>query len=455
MIEFIGRLHPVLVHLPIGILMLAVLFEWLSAIKKFRSLKKSQRLIIWIGACTAVLSCITGYVLSQSGDYDQDAVSWHQWSAITLTLFALAYAWIKSTKKFKPLHRFFSVLVFLFVVVTGHLGGSLTHGEDYLSLFNVESESMDLAAIDLKQALFYDDLVKPILSEKCYSCHGSSKQKGKLRLDAPEHILKGGKGGAVIVSGNVEESELMYRVLLPMEDDDHMPPKEKGQLSEREMEVLNLWIASGADFNKSVAESGQLAAMQKIISTQPIKAVSSIPEDEVAPAPEEILNELRKLGVVILPIATGTNYLSANLINATSIDSAINAVAMLRDQLVWLKLGDQPVTDSHLSKISSLKNVVRLSLENTAITDAGLSELAALSRLQYLNLTGTSITSEGLSKLGVLKELRSVYVFKTGIKPEELEILRKQFVNTTIESGNYEVPTLETDTTLVKFPVTN
>jgi Leucine-rich repeat (LRR) protein len=130
-------------------------------------------------------------------------------------------------------------------------------------------------------------------------------------------------------------------------------------------------------------------------------------------------------------------------------------VAQLHDQLVWLKLGDQPVTDSHLSKISSLKNIVRLSLENTAITDVGLSELAALSRLQYLNLTGTSITSAGLSKLGVLKELRSVYIFKTGIKPEELEILRKQFINTTIESGNYEVPTLESDTTLVKSPVTN
>lgn len=452
MFEFIGRFHPVVLHLPIGILLLAIVFDWLSRSKKFRSLKKSVRISLWIGFGTALLSCITGYILSQSGDYEVKSVRLHQWFAVSLTILTGIYSWMKTNKEVKSLHKFFSVLILVFLIITGHFGGTLTHGENFLSFGSADEVTDDFAHINLQQAIFYDDLVKPVLSAKCYSCHGSSKQKGKLRLDAPEYITKGGKDGAVLVAGSLDESEMINRMLLPLDDEDHMPPKEKKQLTAREIEVLKLWIASGADFKKSVTESGQLEVLQKIISNQGVKSVSDIPAKAVAVASENVILELRKSGVVVLPVSAESNYLSVNLINASALDEVVARLASLKGQLIWLKAGNEAITDNHLKQIASLKNLTKLSLDNTAITDEGLAALASLQNIQYLNLTNTKITAQGLIALKALTSLRTVYVYQTQIKSEEKELLLKSFPNTTIEFGNYEVPTLASDTAIVKTP---
>jgi uncharacterized membrane protein len=449
-IEFIGRFHPLLVHLPIGILLLAVLFEWLSRKEKFKSLQASILPILLIGSVSALLSCVTGFLLSQSGEYESDLVGWHQWMGINLTIISSVYTWIKFKKKFTSLHKIISFTVLICLMVTGHLGGSLTHGEDYLTEGFSLSSDYDFSKVDLQQAFFYKDMVQPVLQNKCYGCHGPSKQKGKLRLDMPEHILKGGKDGAVIVAGKADESDLVYRIHLPMDDDDHMPPKEKKQLTQQEINLLDLWISSGADFEKPLQETGQLAAVEKIISEQKTEIVLDVPTGDVPAADPSINNQLQKLGVVILPVDANSNYLSANLINVTSLDSVIDLLILVKAQLVWLKAGGQPVTNMHLSKLATLSNLTRLSLENTQVTEEGLSDLKSLTNLQYLNLRGNKITSAGLAQLENLKALKSLNVYQTLIKPEEIESLRKSFPY--IEAGGYIVPTLPDDTVIMKVP---
>ncbi|WP_449436475.1 DUF2231 domain-containing protein [Pedobacter steynii] len=81
---FSGRLHPLIVHLPIGFILLAALFDLLSYTKKYRYLKQSVPLILLIGFIAAVLACIFGYVLSLSGDYDAETLTHHKISGITL-----------------------------------------------------------------------------------------------------------------------------------------------------------------------------------------------------------------------------------------------------------------------------------------------------------------------------------------------------------------------------------
>lgn len=452
MLELIGHFHPLLVHLPIGILLLAILFELLPSWKSYRSLKRSVITILSIGAVTAILSCITGYLLSQSGDYESGIVGWHQWMGIALAIYSLGYVWMRSRKEYKPYRKAFAFVLLILLMVTGHLGGTLTHGEGYLTAGINTKSNLDLSKVNLQQALYYDDLVKPVLEERCYGCHGSSKQKGKLRLDAPEHIIKGGKDGKVMVAGKVDESEMINRLLLPLDDEDHMPPKEKPQPSAREIEILKLWIAAGADFKKSVVESNQLVALQNVFSAEGIKSVSDVPEKKVEAADPKVIGALLKLGAVVLPVAHESNFLSANLINVTSLDSAVELLSQLKEQLVWLKVGGQPMTDNHLSKLSALKNVTRISLDGTQVTDAGLNHLKSLDALLYLNLNNTKVTLTGASNLSSLKQLQSLFLYGTNIKAEEIDRLKKALPSTVIESGNYVVPLIPFDTTEAKAP---
>lgn len=448
--EFIGRLHPLLVHLPIGILLLAILFEWLPARKPYKTIRRSIRFILWIGFLSAVVSGITGYTLSQSGEYESEAVKWHQYSGIALIIFSFVYAWVRGQKQLRPIFKLLSFVALGLLTVTGHLGGTLTHGEGYLISGFDSGKEADLSKVNLQQAIYYDDLVKPILASRCYGCHGSSKQKGKLRLDEPQHILKGGKDGVILVSGKVDESEMIDRMLLPLNDEDHMPPKEKKQLTEQEIAVLKIWISSGADFKKSVKELNQLAELENILSSQKTIRVPDVPENEVAPADSKALTELHKLGVVIVPVASGSNYLSVNLINATALDSVMDLLMLLKAQVAWLKAGNQPVTDIHLTKIATLRSLTRLGLDHTEITDQGLTSLKSLSTLQYLNLNYTKISVNGVRTLTAFYDLQALYLYGTSIKPEDLAGLKQAFPKASIEIGNYSLPTLASDTTEVR-----
>src|SRR5258705_5278465 len=89
MTELIGRLHPALVHLPIGILLLAGLFQLLALKPKFASLHAATSIALFWGMISAILSCISGYLLSQSGDYDEELVDTHKWFAISTAFVSL------------------------------------------------------------------------------------------------------------------------------------------------------------------------------------------------------------------------------------------------------------------------------------------------------------------------------------------------------------------------------
>ncbi|HEY1109577.1 MAG TPA: DUF1549 domain-containing protein, partial [Opitutaceae bacterium] len=90
---------------------------------------------------------------------------------------------------------------------------------------------------------FFENEVRPILAHRCYECHGDKKQKGELRLDHIDHILKGGASGAAIARGDVEKS-LLVSAIRYKDEDLQMPPDEK--LPANEIAVLEKWVALGA-----------------------------------------------------------------------------------------------------------------------------------------------------------------------------------------------------------------
>ena len=88
---------------------------------------------------------------------------------------------------------------------------------------------------------FFEQNVRPLLAQNCYSCHGEKKQKGGLRLDSIEAILKGGESGPAVVPGKPDESLLVSAINYAGPE---MPPS--GKLAPEKVAVLTRWVSAGA-----------------------------------------------------------------------------------------------------------------------------------------------------------------------------------------------------------------
>ena len=451
MISLLGHFHPVLVHLPIGILLLAALFEWLGGSRRFGYLRASVPLMLYLGAGSAILSCASGWLLAGNGDYQGDTLLWHRWLGVgTAALATLAC--------FGRGRRLLCTLAAGALILTGHFGGSLTHGEHFL--FAPLREAAEAAApgiapmADVQAAKAYQDLVAPVLATKCGGCHNAAKQKGQLRLDQPEWIRKGGKNGAILGGGDAAKSHLLQRIALPDSDDDHMPPKEKPQLTELEKILLQWWIEQGADFDKTVRDLPQSASVKAVLATLAkgapgagVKAMAEVPENPVAPAPAAILEQLRKQGVAVVPVAQNSAYLSANFVNApTPSDTLLALLPQIARQLVWLKLSGVTLPPKAWATIGQLSALTRLHLDRSSCSDADLPHLLPLKNLQFLNLTGTKVSAAGVASLGALKSLRTLHLYQTEIRSADWGGLRARLPGVGLDSGGYVVGTLGTDT---------
>jgi hypothetical protein len=103
-------------------------------------------------------------------------------------------------------------------------------------------------------------------------------------------------------------------------------------------------------------------------------------------------------------------------------------------------------------QLASLQNLTRLSIEHSNISDTTLPMLTSLSQLGYLNLVGTTVSVKGVEQLAQLKQLGQLYLGQTMVKPSEIASLHQRFPGTVIDSGNYQVLRLVTDTQLLKAP---
>ncbi|MFN7119063.1 MAG: c-type cytochrome domain-containing protein, partial [Saprospiraceae bacterium] len=397
----IGKLHPLLVHLPIGIILLNVALIFITRSEKYAGAKSILPITLLLGALSAVAACVTGLLLSQNGDYNIATLNLHKWLGISVAAGALAIFYFKQQE-----NRVAGILLALLLTITGHFGGTLTHGENYLAPSNSpQGGERTRYAGNIQEALIYKDLVQPILQEKCVSCHNANKQKGKLRLDEPEFILKGGKNGAVVVAGNAAESELIKRLLLELNDEHHMPPKGKPQPSEEEITLLKWWIAEGCSFDKKVAELPQNEAVKPILidynNTESTPKVNEfVPTALIAPADQNVLDSLQKLGIVALPIASNSHYLAVNFISLPDAnDSLIQQLEPIVKQIAWLKLSNTRLSNKALQTIAKMPNLTRLSLNNTAVNDEGIKYLENMKQLRYLNLVGTQVSTAGLASL--------------------------------------------------------
>lgn len=461
---FFGRFHPVLVHLPIGFLLLAALLVVGKRLGKLSMADDTISLILLVSALSATVACGAGYLLSLGGGYDEEILDEHMWQGLGVAAFAWVAWAVKSdfVRQKLPMGRVAYLpalgLATVLTMVAGHHGGSLTHGDGYLtaytpepfrSLAGMEPRQEQITEIkpiaNVPEAVVYRDIVQPILSMHCTNCHNATKKKGDLRMDTFEHLTKGGENGPVFVSGKSINSEMLKRCLLPLENDDHMPPKGKPQLSDSQIALLAWWIDQGAPVDKKVAD---LKADDKI---KPALASLSTGENATGvgkstqspvlslkvPEPDEkAIQSLRSLNLLVMSIASEHNVLEVSAVNAPDFsDAKATALIPLAPQIVWLKLGGTQVTDAALTELSKLKNLNKLHLENTTVGDVGMKALKELPYLEYLNLVGTRVTDAGIQNLATLKGLKSVYVWKSAVTEAGVAQLRKARPDLNIVTG--------------------
>lgn len=433
MLEFIGRLHPVIVHLPIGIFILVILLEFASFSQKRKHWVENINPIIIIGFLFSCLSLLTGLILAEEGSNNEADVDLHKWTAIITTLLFLFYALSRNKIiRNKILYTISLIILSIFLFSTGHLGGSLTHGDDFLSFESKENLIQTTVNItDINQAEIYKDIIQPTLNMKCVQCHGADKQKGKLRLDDSTWLLTGGKNGDVINIQQPEQSELLKRILLELNNEHHMPPKGKQQLTDFELTIFQWWVSSGSTFHQKVENIEAEEKVRKALNAfkdyhTKEKQVSK--REDVTPISTKTKLELEKAGWVISEISKEDHHIRAVGFNIDKPhDQALKKLLSITEQLVELKLTASGVSDTDLSILQSLKNIEKLWLDENQITDKGIKDFNSLEKLRYINLASTGVSKSGIENLLKNKSIQSVYLYQTGIDPNEITSLKKEW----------------------------
>ena len=463
-----GRLHPLIVHFPIGLLLLALLFRFLAR-KPARaiSLGNSADLIWDLGALSAIGVALSGGALSLEGGFAPELIYWHKRLGIGVAVASTGAAVLRrfltrqgGSWAWTTLHHLLLAVTAISLVAAGHLGGTMVHGAGFWSAylpatlgrlvdpfapeFGREEESQDL-----HQMRIFPDLVQPLLDSRCVSCHGPTRQQAGLELNSHEALLRGGNRGTILEAGEPDTSELLRRVTAPLADQDRMPPAGHAPLSVGETELLRWWIREGASQDLRLIEAETLPSSVDTLLNQrfgyrdePLTGLYAI---DVPPADPDSIRKAQKAGFRVGRLSEDQPFVQIDAINLERAcdDGRLQVLRPLARQVAWLNLSRTGIGDASLELIASMQHLTRLNLSQTEVGDRGIARLKSLEYLESLNLYGTQVSDEGLDHLLAMPPLTSLYVWQTRTTPEGLESFRKQAPRVEVTDGAQFQPVRE------------
>lgn len=433
--QFFGRLHPMVLHLPIGLLICLAFVEFVSIVRRKPVAREVSVLIAWLTAGSAVLAAGTGWVLHLEGVNTGPTVERHEQLGIALAVVSVLMAAGHHALRKPIAYRLLLVVALGLMVPAGHLGASMTHGSKFLTEpfaqrddaptgdSGEESDAGGGPSVSVFAAR-----VEPVLAERCTACHGESRQKGGLALHTAEAILAGGDSGSVLVPGNAAASEIVRRLHLPLDHDDHMPPEGKPQPTAEEIAAIEEWIAEGASFDTLVPHDA------------PAETIPDTGIVERLPPPDpEALAALQAAFVHYEPLAEGSNRLNVSFgAVAAKTDDAL-AVPLLEPLLIHIRdlsLGRSQIGDETVSMLADAKNLLRLDLSGTQVTDEGVAQLAGHDSLEELVLARTGVTDAVIEHLTAMPALRRVFLWDTDLTDEGVVSLREARPELSVDAGD-------------------
>jgi uncharacterized membrane protein len=453
---FLGRFHVLALHLPIGIVIAAVALDWTARRPRYAPLAGVSPFLWGAAAISAVLTAVLGYLHFGEGGFTGPSASAHRlWGTVTAVA-TVGVWWLAARGPAGALRLAAGIAMLALVSITGHYGGNLTHGTTYLeeyapqflrSLLGAEARRprpTSVAAADP-----YLDVVQPLLEQRCGTCHNDDKREGSFSVASYDSTLAGGDTGLAVVPGDVESSELFYRITLPPEDEAVMPAEGKTPPTADQIEILRWWIGAGAPRATTVGALGVSADVEALLAAE--LALDGAPaanaaSPAAATADAALVTRLFEAGFLVRQVSQQDARLvvTVNSPGTELPESSFTALAAAAAVIVDLNLGNSGLDDRELASIGPMPAVTHLRLARNSLTDASAAALAALPKLEHLNLyDNAGVTDAGLEALAASSSLREVYVWQTTATAAGAARLREQRPNVAVNLGSeaWEGPT--------------
>jgi uncharacterized membrane protein len=419
---FLGRMHPLVLHLPIGIFIIYTVLYFFNRNADPNSLL-TQELLLQFALASGFISAISGFLLASEDPINTASpLVWHKNSGtifmIGLYCFGLFQGKLTSVVKSGTL-----LCLLLLLIITGHYGAVMTHGENFLGLNS--SPSKNKGTVDSDSSV-YVNAIKPVLEAKCFTCHNSDKSNGQLNMEDSLSLFTGGKTGPALIAGNAYNSLIFQRMMLPDYHEEHMPPIGKSQLSPQEAKLIELWINNGANYTKKISEvksdtlfHESLKAVYENLNTRNYTFKAASPSSV-----EKLNNAYRK----VYPLYSNSPALVVTYLLSSGFSSAgLKELNLIKKQITELNLNKMPVEDQDLNEISGLENLEVLLLNGTKVTTQGLAKLVKNKNLTQLALANTSVDKKIAEIIPLFNKLSKIYLTNTKISPEEIEEMKVKF----------------------------
>ena len=424
LLDFFGSLHPLIVHLPIGTILLTIAIDVFMR-NKNNSVHRVITLGWFFSFFSGLLAALFGWLLGDNGYYFESQISIHRWSGVAFV--GLCF------------------IIWFLRYINFRFSKSFTHGKNYLyeNLPYVKNKISVISLTEVERAepdsLFvYEDLVYPVLEEKCMSCHNQKMSYGGLNMSTFEDMFKGGNSGKGIQKGNPYKSLIFNRVSFPYDHPKFMPPAGV-PLSYDQVATLEWWIDNGAEKKMPVTRARNDAKIRRLMELQyglDLREKSFLETlDLASPTPDE-LKSIEGEEYIWRFLNPEQSFLDLKFTKEEIKTNDLLKIQPIKKNITWLKLTDCMLNDNHLNYLSDFPNLTRLKIQkNPMVTNKGIEALQNLKNLTELNLYGTQVTNTALNTLGQMESLKKLFLWNTRITAKAIADFKVQHPNVEVIAG--------------------
>ena len=415
-VSWLGHWHPLILHFPIVLILVTILQYW-----------RGDPNISWYLAITTLftlVSAITGLLLSLEGGTKGGLILTHQWLGVSVAYLMAYWFWFfqnpVTTKVYLGVLQ--SGLVIL-IVLTGHYGGMVTHGTEFLAFESADSN--EIIPIP-ENPNIYTHIVQPVLNKRCVSCHNENKAKGELVLVDFDSFLKGGESGSLINKNELDNNELLKRIRLPIDHKDHMPPEKEKQLTKAELTILKEWMGQTALDNLYFSDLEDTLPLYEIVQSK-IEESKTSTWDLLPEVSDNRIAELSSDYCTIQRIYNNTDALQVLIFpHSTYSPELLQNLKPIAENIIELDLSNLPLSANEIKTISFFSNIEILKMSGTSIGDDDFKGIGKLDKLRILKVYNTQLGDVAIDHLSALVGLSDLYIYNTRFTEEGISDLKSK-----------------------------